>query len=204
MNSAKLFILSAASGTGKTSLAQALARRLPDVALSVSHTTRAARPGEQHGVHYYYVMPAEFERMVQSNEFIEHAKVFGNQYGTSRAVVNDLIARGKRVIFDIDWQGARAIKRAWPSAVSIFLLPPSRAALEQRLKDRRQDAPEVIARRMQAAIDEMRHYSEFDYIVVNDDFDQALADLEAIIRGAPGARRPVTVDIDRLLADVGR
>ncbi|MFL6621214.1 MAG: guanylate kinase [Sulfurifustis sp.] len=204
MNSAKLFILSAASGTGKTSLAQALARRLPDVALSVSHTTRAARPGEQHGVHYYYVMPAEFERMVQSNEFIEHAEVFGNQYGTSRAVVNDLIARGKRVIFDIDWQGARAIKRAWPSAVSIFLLPPSRAALEQRLKDRRQDAPEVIARRMQAAIDEMRHYSEFDYIVVNDDFDQALADLEAIIRGAPGARRPVTVDIDRLLADVGR
>ncbi|MFL6650842.1 MAG: guanylate kinase [Sulfurifustaceae bacterium] len=204
MNSAKLFILSAASGTGKTSLAQALARRLPDVALSISHTTRAARPGEQHGVHYYYVMPAEFERMVQSNEFIEHAEVFGNQYGTSRAVVNDLIARGKRVIFDIDWQGARAIKRAWPSAVSIFLLPPSRAALEQRLKDRRQDAPEVIARRMQAAIDEMRHYSEFDYIVVNDDFDQALADLEAIIRGAPGARRPVTVDIDRLLADVGR
>ncbi|MFL6648506.1 MAG: guanylate kinase [Sulfurifustaceae bacterium] len=204
MNSAKLFILSAASGTGKTSLAQALARRLPDVALSVSHTTRAARPGEQHGVHYYYVMPAEFERMVQANEFIEHAEVFGNQYGTSRAVVNDLIARGKRVIFDIDWQGARAIKRAWPSAVSIFLLPPSRAALEQRLKDRRQDAPEVIARRMQAAIDEMRHYSEFDYIVVNDDFDQALADLEAIIRGAPGARRPVTVDIDRLLADVGR
>ncbi|MFL6654125.1 MAG: guanylate kinase, partial [Sulfurifustis sp.] len=117
---------------------------------------------------------------------------------------NDLIARGKRVIFDIDWQGARAIKRAWPSAVSIFLLPPSRAALEQRLKDRRQDAPEVIARRMQAAIDEMRHYSEFDYIVVNDDFDQALADLEAIIRGAPGARRPAILDIDRLLADVGR
>ncbi|MFL6712568.1 MAG: guanylate kinase [Sulfurifustis sp.] len=202
MNSPTLFILSAASGTGKTSLAQALARRLPDVALSISHTTRAARPGEQHGVHYYYVMPAEFERMVRANEFIEHAEVFGNQYGTSRAVVNDLVARGQRVIFDIDWQGARSIKRAWPSAVSIFLLPPSRGALEQRLKDRRQDAPEVIARRMQAAIDEMRHYSEFDYIVVNDDFDQALADLEAIIRGSPGARRPVTVDIDRLLADV--
>lgn len=204
MNSPKLFILSAASGTGKTSLAQALARRLPDVALSISHTTRAARPGERHGLHYYYVMPDEFARMVQADEFIEHAEVFGNQYGTSRAVVNDLLARGKRVIFDIDWQGARAIKRAWPSAVSIFLLPPSRAALEQRLKDRRQDAPDVIARRMQAAIDEMRHYSEFDYVVVNDDFDEALADLEAIIRCQPAGRRPVTIDIDQLLADAGR
>lgn len=204
MSDPKLIILSAASGTGKTSLAQALARRLPDIALSISHTTRAARPGERHGVHYFYVMPDEFERMVRANEFIEHAEVFGNRYGTSRAVVDALIARGKRVIFDIDWQGARAIKRAWPSVVSIFLLPPSRAALEQRLKDRRQDAPDVIARRMQAAIDEMRHYSEFDYVVVNDDFDQALADIEAILLGKPDARRPVSVDIDRLLADVGR
>lgn len=194
----KLYILSAASGTGKTSLAHALNRHLADVALSISHTTRAPRPGEQHGVHYYFVNPAEFADMVQRGEFLEHAEVFGNHYGTSHAVVDQLLAQGKRVVFDIDWQGARAIKAAAPQAVGIFLLPPSRTALEQRLKDRRQDAPDVIARRMQAAIDEMRHYREFDHIVVNDDFDRALADLEAIIRGEPHACRPVTLDIAQL------
>lgn len=195
----RLYILSAASGTGKTSLADALAKRFPDVALSVSHTTRAPRPGEQHGVHYYFVTPAEFEAMVQRGAFLEHAEVFGHRYGTSHAAVNDLLAKGKRVVFDIDWQGARSIKRAQPSAVAIFLLPPSRAALEQRLKDRRQDAPEVIARRMQAAIDEMRHYSEFDYVVVNDDFEQALADVGSILEGRPEKRRPISLDIAALL-----
>jgi guanylate kinase len=199
MNKTNLFIISAASGTGKTSLTHALASRLPDVALSISHTTRAPRPGEKHGVHYYFVTPAEFERMVKDNAFLEHAEVFGNRYGTSRRAVDDLLARGKRVIFDIDWQGARAIKRASPDAIGIFLLPPSRAALEQRLKDRRQDAPDVIARRMQAAIDEMRHCGEFDYVVVNDDFDQALRDLEVIVQGKPEARRKVALNVEELL-----
>lgn len=199
MNKARLFILSAASGTGKTSLARALAKRLPDVELSISHTTRAPRPGERHGVDYYFVTPADFDAMVARGEFLEHAEVFGNRYGTSRAAVEDLLARGKRVVFDIDWQGARAIKRTWPEAVGIFLLPPSPAALEQRLNDRRQDAPDVIARRMQAAIEEMRHYAEFDYVAVNDDFERALADVEAIVRGDPGTRRPITLDINALL-----
>lgn len=197
--SGKLFILSAASGTGKTSLAHALAKRFPDVALSISHTTRPARPGEQHGVHYYFVSPDEFERMVAQDAFLEHAQVFGNRYGTSRKVVEDLLAHGKRVVFDIDWQGARSIKRASPAAIGIFLLPPSREALEQRLRDRKQDTAEVIDRRMRAAIDEMRHYNEFDYVVVNDDFEQALKDIELILRGNPKDRRPVTLAIDQLL-----
>ena len=199
MNEGRLFILSAASGTGKTSLARALAERFPDVAISISHTTRAPRPGEQHGVHYYFVTPETFDAMVAGGEFLEHAEVFGNRYGTSRRAVEDLLARGKRVLFDIDWEGARAIKRAEPGAVGIFLLPPSRAALEQRLRDRRQDPPEVIERRMRAAIDEMRHYREFDYVVVNDTFEHALADLAAIVGGRPRARRPLALDVEALL-----
>jgi len=194
-----LFILSAASGTGKTSLAQALVDRLPDVVLSISHTTRAPRPGEKHGEHYYFVTPAEFQAMVDRGEFLEHAEVFGNRYGTARAAVEKLLTQGRRVIFDIDWQGARAIKRVWPQARSIFLLPPSRAALEQRLQGRRQDRPDVIARRMQAAVDEMRHHSEFDFVVVNDDFDHAFADLEAIFGDKPETRRPLSLDTAALL-----
>lgn len=136
--------------------------------------------------------------MIDRGEFLEHAEVFGNRYGTARAVVEQLLAKGKRVIFDIDWQGARAIKRVWPQAQSIFLLPPSRATLEQRLQGRGQDEPDVIVRRMRAAVDEMRHHTEFDYVVVNDDFDRALSDLEAILNGKPNKRRPLTVDIEAL------
>ena len=198
MHKNDLFILSAASGTGKTSLARALVDRLPNVVISISHTTRPPRPGERDGIDYYFVTPAEFQAMIDRGQFLEYAEVFGNRYGTARAPVEELLARGKRVVFDVDWQGASAIKRVWPWATSIFLLPPSRAALERRLKDRRQDAPDIIARRMRAAVDEMRHHTEFDYIVVNDQFDHALADLEAIIRGAPPDRQPV-VDIDSLL-----
>jgi guanylate kinase len=194
-----LFILSAASGTGKTSLARALVDQLPGVALSISHTTRAPRPGERHGEHYYFVTPEAFQAMIDRGEFLEHAEVFGNRYGTSRTAAENLLARGKRVIFDIDWQGARSVKRVWPQATSIFLLPPSRNALEQRLRGRGQDEPDVIARRMQAAVDEMRHHDEFDYVVVNDDFDLALADLEAILNGRPESRRSSTLDIGALL-----
>jgi guanylate kinase len=199
MSRNKLFILSAASGTGKTSLARALADRLPDVALSISHTTRARRPGERHGEHYYFVTPEAFQAMIDRGEFLEHAEVFGNRYGTSRAAAENLLARGKRVIFDIDWQGARSVKRVWPRATSIFLLPPSRTTLEERLRGRGQDTPEVIARRMQAAVDEMRHHDEFDYIVVNDDFDLAFADLEAILNGKPESRRSLSLDVGTLL-----
>lgn len=199
MNKGKLFIFSAASGTGKTSLAKALVESMPDVAFSVSHTTRAPRPGEQHGVHYYFVNQAQFDEMVAADRFLEHAKVFGNSYGTSRAVTENLLRQGKSVIFDIDWQGARAIKEKMPEAVSIFILPPSRAALQERLTARGQDSPEVVESRMRAAVSEMSHYKEFDHLVVNDDFDAALADLKAIIRG-DGSPRPVQMDPEALLS----
>ena len=202
MNKGKLFIFSAASGTGKTSLARALVDSTPDVAFSVSHTTRAPRPGEQHGVHYYYVTREEFDRMVANGEFVEHATVFGNSYGTSKQAIQDQIQSGKSVILDIDWQGARAIKKWRPEAVSIFILPPSRAALRERLTSRQQDSQEIIDRRMREAVAEMSHYSEFDHLVVNDDFDAALADLKAILRGEPHRARPVTIDMATLFADV--
>ena len=200
MNKGKLFIFSAASGTGKTSLAKALVESTPDVAFSVSHTTRAPRPGEQHGVHYYYVTREEFDRMVANGEFVEHATVFGNSYGTSKKAIEDQIQSGKSVILDIDWQGARAIKKWRPEAVSIFILPPSRAALRERLTNRKQDSQEVIDRRMREAVAEMSHYSEFDLLVVNDDFTAALEDLKAILRGEPDRVRPVTIDMVTLLA----
>ena len=195
----KLFIFSAASGTGKTSLAKALVESSPDIAFSVSHTTRAPRPGEQHGVHYYYVTRAEFDRMVANGEFVEHATVFGNSYGTSKQAIEDRIESGKSVILDIDWQGARAIKKWRPEAVSIFILPPSRAALRERLTNRKQDAQDVIDRRMREAVAEMSHYNEFDHLVVNDDFNAALADLKAILRGEPGRARAVNIDVAALL-----
>lgn len=195
----KLFIFSAASGTGKTSLARALIEREPNVVFSVSHTTRAPRPGEQHGVHYFFVSRAEFDRMVANGEFVEHATVFGNSYGTSKRAIEDQIQAGKTVILDIDWQGARAIKAWRPDAVGVFLLPPSRQALRERLENRKQDSEEVIERRMREATAEMSHYPEFDYLVVNDDFEQALADLQAILRGEPGKVRPVTIDLKALL-----
>ncbi len=197
----KLFIFSAASGTGKTSLAKALVESAPEFAFSVSHTTRAPRPGEQHGVHYYYVTREEFERMVANDEFVEHATVFGNSYGTSKQAIADQIQSGKSVILDIDWQGARAIKKWRPEAVSVFILPPSRAALRERLTSRQQDSAEIIDRRMREAAAEMSHYREFDHLVVNDDFEAALADLKAILRGEPQQVRPVQVDPEALLAD---
>ncbi len=201
MPSGKLFILSAPSGAGKSSLAKALIEILPDLGVSVSHTTRAPRPGEQNGVHYFFVSRSEFDAMVAAGRFLEHATVFGNSYGTSRAVIESLLKQGKSVILDIDWQGARSIKAQMPQALSIFILPPSRAALEERLRHRQQDSDEVIARRMREAVSEMSHYREFDWVVVNDDFAAALTDLKAIIRGERPGPRPVTVDIPALLAE---
>ena len=201
MPSGKLFILSAPSGAGKSSLAKALMEALPDLGVSVSHTTRDPRPGEQNGVHYFFVSRGEFDAMVAAGQFLEHATVFGSSYGTSRAVIENLLAQGKSVILDIDWQGARSIKAQMPQAVSVFILPPSRAALEERLRNRQQDSDEVIARRMREAVSEMSHYREFDRVVVNDDFAAALADLKAIIRREGPGPRPVTMDIQALLSE---
>jgi len=197
----KLIILSAPSGAGKTSLANALIESLPNIEFSVSHTTRPPRPGERHGVHYYFVEHKDFEEMIAAGRFLEHAKVFDNYYGTSRAAVENLLKQGKHVILDIDWQGARTVKQQMPQAVSIFILPPSRAALEERLVKRGQDNAEVIARRMREATNELRHYEEFDHIVVNDDFDAALEDLKAAVRGEPERIRKAEVDLGALLQE---
>ena len=196
-----LYILSAPSGAGKSSLAKALIERRPGLAVSVSHTTRAPRPDERDGVLYHFVDRAAFERMVAAGEFLEHARVFDNYYGTARRSVETLLAGGKDVILDIDWQGARNIRKAMPDAVSIFILPPSRATLEERLRKRGQDDATVIARRMRDAVAEMRHHDEFGHVVVNDDFDRALADIEAILDGRPDRVRPLTIDISGLLAE---
>jgi guanylate kinase len=200
MTPAKLFVLSAASGTGKTSLAAALVRNVPGMETSISHTTRAPRPGEQDGVHYHFVTKEAFDVMVRRGEFLEHAAVFGNRYGTSREEVESRLKRDRSVLLDIDWQGARSVKQAIPTAVSIFLLPPSRDALRERLVRRGQDSADVIARRMHEATSEMSHYREFDHVVVNDDFDHALADILHIVR-EDGPPRPVRIDLDRLLQE---
>ncbi len=201
MNRGQLFILSAPSGAGKSSLARALVESLPNVAVSISHTTRAPRPGEQHGVHYYFIDEPTFQRLVQAGHFIEHAYVFGNFYGTSRAAVEQLMNSGKNVVLDIDWQGARRIKELMPQAQSVFILPPSRRVLQDRLFKRAQDTEAVVASRMREAVAEMRHYPEFDYVIINDDFAAALSDLKAIVQGKPEHIRPLKVDIAELLRD---
>ncbi|MEX1081476.1 MAG: guanylate kinase [Halofilum sp. (in: g-proteobacteria)] len=182
MSAGILYTVSAPSGAGKTSLVRALLEAVPYLELSVSHTTRPRRAGETEGLDYFFVDTAEFERMVAEQAFLEHAQVFDNHYGTSRRAVEQTLESGRDVLLEIDWQGARQVRSAVDHAVSIFVLPPSREALAGRLRGRGQDSDEIIARRMAAAIDEMRHYDEANYLVVNDEFAEALADLEAIIR----------------------
>ncbi len=183
-----LFILAAPSGAGKSSLIKALLEKHKDTNLhnnamqaSVSHTTRAPRPGEVDGVHYHFVSKAEFEQLISEDAFFEYAEVFGNYYGTSRPVIEKTLQQGIDVFLDIDWQGARQVKAQIPDTATIFVAPPSREELERRLRSRGQDSDEVIAGRMQQAVAEISHYHEFDYIVVNDDFDAALNELDAIV-----------------------
>ncbi len=181
MSTPAVIILSAPSGAGKTSLARELIARRPDAALAVSHTTRPRRPGEADGVDYHVVGKAEIESMIAPGRFIEYATVFGNYYGTSARAIGTLISRGTHAILEIDWQGARAVRGKFPGAHSVFIMPPSLAALEARLKARRQDDDKVIAGRMRAAVDEMSHKDEYDHIIVNAQFDRAFAQLEAIL-----------------------
>lgn len=177
-------MVSAPSGGGKTSLTRALIPRLAEAGvpavISVSYTTRAPRPGEQDGVHYHFVDEAAFRKMVERGEFFEHAEVFGHRYGTGRAKTEELLAAGQDVILDIDWQGGRQVKARAPEAVGIFILPPSREELAKRLRGRGQDSDEIIARRMTQAREEMSHYSEYDYVLINENFERALAELTAI------------------------
>ena len=182
MSLGTLYIISAPSGAGKTSLVKALLERLSDVVVSVSHTTRAPRPGEQGGIDYHFIEPGEFERLVDAGEFLEYARVFDNYYGTRRSGVLERLAAGEDVILEIDWQGARQVSAAFPQAVRVFILPPDREVLQQRLQSRGQDSDAVIQRRMADAVNEMSHYDEYDYLIFNDDFDQALSELEALFR----------------------
>jgi guanylate kinase len=177
-----LFVVAAPSGAGKSTLVNALLEREPAISLSISHTTRPPRPGEQYGRHYYFVERGEFEREIAEGIFLEHAEVHGNLYGTSRTTVAELLGQSRDVLLEIDWQGARQIRKSKPDCVSVFILPPSRAELERRLRGRGSDSAEVIARRLHNSREEIAHAHEFDYIIVNDDFDVALGDLQAIVR----------------------
>ncbi|MEX0729588.1 MAG: guanylate kinase [Aquisalimonadaceae bacterium] len=177
-----LYIVSAPSGAGKTSLVDSLLEVATGLVVSVSHTTRPQRPGERDGEHYHFVSDATFQEMADTGGFLEHARVFDNRYGTAREPVLDQLRQGVDVILEIDWQGARQVREAMPEAVSIFILPPSLLALEERLRARGQDSDAVIARRMRDAVNEMSHYQEYDYLVVNDDFREARNDLHAIVR----------------------
>lgn len=198
----RLFVVAAPSGAGKTSLVNALVARDPRLEISVSFTTRPPRPGEEDGVHYHFIEPGAFKQRRDAGEFLEHAEVFGNLYGTHRATTEAILAQGRDVILEIDWQGARQVKSAFPDCCSIFILPPSLAALRERLGTRAQDSEEVIAGRMAKARAEISHCPEFDYVVVNDQFKDALTALRALLahcrEGAPYAQPPV----DELLAEL--
>ena len=177
-----LFVVSAPSGAGKTSLLRALVEQKGGVSVSVSHTTRAPRPGEVDGVHYHFVDVPAFERMVAAGEFLEHARVFDNYYGTSAASARDELGKGGDVVLEIDWQGARQVRQRFADSVSIFVLPPSVEELRRRLSARGQDTAEVVERRMRDALDELSHFTEYDYIVVNDRFEDAVRDLLCVMR----------------------
>ena len=191
-----LYIVAAPSGAGKSSLVNALIKRLPFVYLSISHTTRQVRPGETDGDHYHFTTTDEFLDMVGRGEFLEHAQVFDNYYGTSQVYVQRQLDAGHDVILEIDWQGAQQVRKLMPDCKSIFILPPSREALLERLEKRQQDSAEVIERRMRDAVSEMSHYAEFDYLIINDDFYKALDELCTIFT----ANR-VTIDQQKLRYD---
>ncbi len=179
----RLFVIAAPSGAGKTSLVRALMEREPGLRFSVSYTTRARRPNEMHGRDYFFVTRNEFDRMVADGGFLEHATVFDNSYGTAKAQVEQSLASGQDLILEIDWQGAAQVRSAMPECVSVFILPPSREELERRLRGRGTDAEDVIQRRLRDASSDMGHWGEFDFVVVNDDFEQALTVLQAIVKG---------------------
>ena len=190
-----LFIVSAPSGAGKSSLITALLAEKRDypAQVSISHTTRSPRPGEVNGEHYHFVTEAEFKQLIAENAFFEWAEVFGNYYGTSRVTIEQSLAQGIDVMLDIDWQGARQVHSVMPNAKGIFILPPSRAELEARLNKRGQDSAEVIAKRMEKAQSEMSHYNEYDYLIVNDDFDTATQEFSAIVRALRNEQEKQTI-----------
>ena len=197
-----LFILSAPSGAGKSSLISALLEKHSDMKVSVSHTTRSPRPGEENGVHYHFVSVDEFKALIEKNDFFEWAQVFDNYYGTSKQAIESQLEAGIDVFLDIDWQGAQQIRKLVDDVETIFILPPSKEELESRLNNRGQDSAEVIAGRMAKAQSETSHYNEYDYVVVNDDFDTALAEIETIVMAKRLSLKSQTVRHQALLENL--
>jgi len=202
MKQGRLFVIAAPSGAGKTSLVKALLASEPGLRLSVSHTTRPRRPTEAEGREYHFVSVPQFEQLVARGEFLEHARVFDNYYGTARSFVAEQLRRGEDVILEIDWQGARLVRQAMPACLSIFVLPPSRRALAERLARRATDSDAIIARRLGAAAADMAHYREFDYVVVNDDFERTVSELRRIIAGGGEDLRADRPQLGALLAEL--
>ena len=197
-----LYVIAAPSGAGKTSLLRAVMARRPGLGFSVSCTTRKPRPGEVDGRDYHFIGRADFERLVEAGEFVEHANVFGNLYGTRLSVVESALAEGRDLILEIDWQGARQVRERLPEAVQVFILPPSRAELERRLRDRGSDSDEAIARRLAESAIEISHWQDLDFVVVNRDFDAAAAELEAIFDGRGDASRRERPELVALARDL--
>lgn len=197
-----LFIVAAPSGAGKSTLVNALLAREPGIVLSISHTTRSPRPGESEGKHYHFTDRATFEREVAAGEFLEHAEVFGNFYGTSRGAVDPILQSGRDVLLEIDWQGAKQVRAVEPGCVSIFILPPSRTELERRLRARATDSEATIERRLAASREEISHAHEFDCVIVNDDFEVALSQLQAIVDAVRAGRAPECGHHEELVAQL--
>lgn len=197
-----LYVVAAPSGTGKTSLVKALIESLPYITVSISHTTRPKRPAEAHGVNYYFIAETEFRDMIAKGEFLEYANVFDNLYGTSRKWVQETLARGLDVILEIDWQGAQQIQHIFPDCISIFILPPSLQVLADRLLHRNQDSSGVIQQRLADVREATSHISDFDYVIMNDDFDQALHDLKIIVEAGRLLQSRQTKQFAKLLDEL--
>jgi guanylate kinase len=197
-----LFVLAAPSGAGKTTLVHALVKRNPELKFSISYTTRKRRATEEHGRDYLFVSADEFRKLQDNGELLESALVFDNHYGTSRSQVDDHLASGRSVVLEIDWQGAQQVRAAMPQAVSVFILPPSVTELERRLRDRKTDSDEVIERRLRDALGDMSHWREFDFAIINDDLEQAVADLESVLAGKGEANRVGNSALDSVVEQV--
>jgi guanylate kinase len=200
MQQGRLYVVSAPSGAGKTSLVRALMEREPAIRFSVSYTTRKPRPNEVPGRDYHFVAPEQFQQMVEEGEFLEHARVFDHCYGTGARAVQEALRCGEQLLLEIDWQGARQVRRRLPEARSIFILPPSRAALEERLRNRSTDSAGVIERRLRDAAEDIGHWNEFEYVVINDQFERALCDLQNIVHERGAAFAATNPDVARFAA----
>jgi len=201
-DTAKLFVIAAPSGAGKTTIVQALVKKNPELRFSISYTTRQKRRTEVDGVDYLFIDTDEFEKLRVDGELLEFAEVFDNFYATSRSQVEKHLADGQNVVLEIDWQGARQVRQSMPECVTIFILPPSLEELERRLRDRRTDSPEVIERRLRDALSDMSHWDEFDYVIINDKLEQAVEDLESVLAGDGHSCASANVALRRVVSRI--